>query len=155
MGQPGAAFQRTALPGRTVRPGKTAPILLAAALFIPFASPADEAEDLRASIVVRCLYHVGEFGSQLVDICVRDDLAAAQALRKYPASIVDHCAGRVQGDGWTGIKMCADAEMAAEEALSKLGPQYATTIVECRAKAGAQGSAKVKACVDGALKPGR
>lgn len=125
-------------------------VLFAAALFNPFPLFADEAEELRASIVVHCFYSVGEFGSQLVDICVKENLAAAQALQKYPAAIVDHCAGRVQGDGWSKIRMCADEEIAAEEALSKLGPKYAATIAECRDTVGASGSAKVKACVDAA-----
>lgn len=137
------------------RAAKIASMLLAAALFIPFISFADEAEELRASIVVRCFYSVGEFGSQLVDICVKEDLDAAQALQKYPASIVDSCAGRVRGDGWARIRMCADEDLAAEEALSKLKPEDAETIADCRARAGAQGSAKVKACVDGASTAGR
>jgi len=147
MGQPGAAFQRMALPVRASRAGTIVSVLLAAALFNPFQLFADEAEELRASIVVHCFYSVGEFGSQLVDICVKENLAAAQALQKYPAAIVDHCAGRVQGDGWSKIRMCADEEIAAEEVLSKLDPKYAATIMECRDKFGASGSAKVKACV--------
>ena len=126
-------------------------MLLAAALFNPIVSFADEAEELRASIVVRCIYSAGEFGSQLVDICVKEDLVAARALQKYPAAIVDHCAGRVQGDGWSRIRMCADEEIAAEAALSKLDPKYASALAECRARAGASGSAKVKACVDAAI----
>lgn len=125
-------------------------LILALAVCAPAAGLCDEAEELRASIVVRCLYSVGEFGSQLVDICVKEDLAAAQALKKYPASVVDHCAGRVQGDGWSRIRMCADEEIAAEAALSKLDPKYAAALAECRSKAGVSGSAKVKACVDAA-----
>ena len=150
MGQPGAAFQRMALPVRASRAGTIVSMLLAAVLFNPFTAFADDAEELKAAIVVRCIYSAGEFGSQLVDICVKEDLAAAQALQKYPAAIVDHCAGRVQGDGWSRVKMCADEEMAAEAALSKLDPKYAATIADCRSKAGALGSAKVKSCVDAA-----
>ena len=133
------------------RSGAMLAVLFAAALFSPFAAFADETEELKASIVVRCIYHAGEFGNQLVDICVRDDLAAAQALRKYPAAIVDNCAGRMQDDGWTKVKMCADEDMAAEKALAGLDPQHGSLVAECRAKTGRSGSAKVRACVDAAL----
>jgi len=71
----------------------------------------DEAQDLKASIVVSCIYQVGEFGSGLVDICVKENLAAAEALAGYPKSasqVVDDCTDRLQGDGWARIKMCVD-----------------------------------------------
>lgn len=133
------------------------PVLLAAALLDPSACLADEAEELRASIVVRCLYQAGEFGNQLVDICVKEDLAAALALQKYPPKstmIVELCAERLQADGWARIKMCADEDIAAEEALARLDPRYGSLIAECRAKAGRFGSARALTCVQDALKPG-
>lgn len=151
MGKSGAVFRGMALPVRAIRAGTIFPVLLAAALFGPFAAFADEAEELRASIVVRCLYHAGEFGNELVDICVKEDLAAARALLKYPpdsVAIVDLCAERLQGDGWARVKMCADEDIAAEEALARLDPRHGPLIAECRAKAGRFGSAKVRACVD-------
>ena len=129
-------------------------LILALALCAPAAGFCDEAEELKASIIVRCLYQVGEFGSQLVDICVKEDLAAAQALQNYPshsAAIIDRCARGLQGDGWSRIRMCADGDIAAEEALAKLDPTHAPAIAECRTSAGAWGSAKVMACVDAAL----
>ncbi len=151
MGRSWAAFDAVALPVRAIRAGMIVPVLFAAALLSPFAAIADEAQDLKAAIVVRCIYSSGEFGNQLVDICVRDDLAAAQALRKYPAVIVDNCAGRMQDDGWARVKMCADEDIAAEEALARLDPQHGSLVAECRAKTGRAGSAKVRACVDAAL----
>lgn len=133
-------------------------LILALALSGPVAGLCDEAEELKASIVVRCIYSAGEFGNQLVDICVKADLAAAQALRNYPpqsAVIVNRCTARLQDDGWERIKMCADGDIAAEAALSSLGAAQADLIASCRAKAGRFGSVKVKACVEDALKPGR
>jgi len=132
-------------------------LILALALSAPASGICDEAEELRASIVVRCIYHAGEFGSQLVDICVKADLAAALALRDYPpqsAAIVNRCAERQQDDGWERIKMCADEDIAAEAALAALGPAQAEILAACRAKAGRFGSAKVKACVDQGLQSG-
>lgn len=129
-------------------------LILALALCTPAAGFCDEAEELKASIIVRCLYQFGEFGSELVDICVKDDLAAAQALQNYPsqsAAIIDRCARSLLGDGWSRIRMCADGDIAAEEALAKLDPKHAPAIAECRARMHASGSAKVKACVDAAL----
>lgn len=129
------------------------PVLLAAALLCPFACPADEAGELRAWVVARCLYHAGEFGNELVDICVKADLAAAQALREYPprsAAIVEGCTARLLDGGWEKIKMCADADIAAEEALARFDPRHGSLIAECRTKVGRFGSAKVRACADAA-----
>lgn len=132
-------------------------LVLALALAAPVSGVCDEAEELRASIVVRCIYHAGEFGNQLVDICVKADLAAALALRDYPpqsAAIVNRCAERLQDDGWERIKMCADDDIVAEAALAALDPAQAQILAACRAKAGRFGSAKVKACVDQGIQSG-
>ena len=113
MGQPGAAFQRMALPVRASRAGTIVSVLLAAALFNPFQLFADEAEELRASIVVHCFYSVGEFGSQLVDICVEENLAAAAELEPGAA---DGLAVHLQ----TAHAQLEDAVSAYNTALSEV-----------------------------------
>ena len=76
-----------------------------------FPALADEEQDFRAAVVMRCYYAVGEFGSELVDRCVKEDLAAADALKKYPpesASLIQSCTDRLIGDGHGRIKACVD-----------------------------------------------
>ena len=144
--------------GAGMRPeGTMLPVLLAGALLCAFPALADESEDLKSLIVMRCLYHAGEFGNELVDICVKADLAAAQALQEYPpqsAEIVQRCTARLLDGGWEKIRICADNDIAAEEALARLDPRHGSLIAECRAKAGRYGSAGALVCVQDALKPG-
>ncbi|HWA11684.1 MAG TPA: hypothetical protein VHA15_01185 [Burkholderiales bacterium] len=92
------------------------PALLAVSLLAPLAAAGDEAQDLKAAIVMRCYYAVGEFGSELVDRCVRDDTAAYEALGRYPpehAGIVRSCTERRQGDGFARIRACVDDALKA------------------------------------------
>jgi len=87
------------------------PVLLAAAVLFSPPVPADEAQDVKAAIVVRCYYAVGEFGAELVDRCVKDDTAAEQALKHYPAeakTLIQACTDRVGGDGFARIQACVD-----------------------------------------------
>jgi hypothetical protein len=133
-----------------------ASLLLAGSLF-PGVAAADEAGDLKASIVVRCLYSAGEFGTQLVDICVRDDLDAVQALQAYPresAAMIEWCTHRLQVEGWVRVKMCVDENAEAEAALATLGPLHGALIDACREKLGREGAARVRACVDKGIKSG-
>jgi hypothetical protein len=93
------------------------PALLLSCLLLPLPSGADEAQDLKAAIVMRCYYAVGEFGSELVDRCVKDDTAASAALQQYPpehAAIVRSCTDRLQGDGFGRIKACVDEAVKAK-----------------------------------------
>ncbi len=128
---------------------------LLAGLLLPGAVAADEAEELKASIVVRCLYSAGEFGSQLVDICVRDDLDAMQALQAYPpesAGMIEWCTHRLQVDGWVRVRMCVDENTEAEAALASLDSRHGKLIDDCRAKVGREGSVRVRSCVDQGIK---
>lgn len=112
MAEPPAPRPR---PIRSLRAG-AAPVLVAVVgLFPPFVQ-ADEAQDLKATIVMRCYYAVGEFGSELVDRCVKDDLAASQALKQYPkevAPVIQSCTDRLLGDGFGRIKACVDEAVKA------------------------------------------
>ena len=87
------------------------PALLASFLSFPLVSFADEAQELRAAIVMRCYYAVGEFGAELVDRCVKEDTAAYEAMQSYPSeakAAIQSCTNRLQGDGFGRIKACAD-----------------------------------------------
>jgi hypothetical protein len=102
-------------PIRFLRVG-AAPVLFAAVASFPPLIHADEAQDLKAAIVMRCYYAVGEFGSELVDRCVKDDLAASQALQQYPkevAPVIRSCTDRLLGDGFGRIKACVDEAVKA------------------------------------------
>jgi hypothetical protein len=69
-----------------------------------------------AEIVERCIYDIGEFGAEAVDICVKQDQAAEKALRSYPpeaAPLIDACTKRAKAGGWVMIQRCVDRQLAA------------------------------------------
>jgi len=109
----------------TVRLPDIRRVLLVGAAWLPIAAiPADatQEEDLKAQIVHRCHYHMGEFGVEGVHICVEGELSAMQALSAYPqeaAEIVRRCASQVEITGWGYAKSCADKEIAAARETEK------------------------------------
>ncbi len=100
-------------------------ILVASAEFLPCpVSAADNAkeEDLRADIVYRCYYQMGEFGTEGVGACVKGELSAMQALKTYPqevSEIVQRCTRRLEPVGWEMVKLCADRDIAAARETKK------------------------------------
>lgn len=126
-------------------------ILSAFMLSLPLAFPAQE-EDLHAEVVMGCIYSVGEFGSELVEICRKENLAAARALRTYPeehGELIARCGRRVMGSGgWAGVKVCVDQDLEAQAALENYPAKHGALIAECRAENAELGPRKAKTCVD-------
>src|SRR5574341_32502 len=94
-------------------------VLVSAMLLLPLPVIGADATD---EVVVRCLYHVGEFGTEMFRICVDQDLAAAKALSQYSADsreIVARCTKRMQHKGWATVKLCVDREIGTEGASKK------------------------------------
>jgi hypothetical protein len=90
--------------------------LVAAALSIGAlaCAPPLHAQD-SAETVARCLYDIGEFGTEAVDVCVKQDLAAEKALKGYPpeaAGAVAGCTARMKAGGWTMVQRCVDRTLA-------------------------------------------
>jgi hypothetical protein len=68
-----------------------------------------------AEIVERCIYDIGEFGAEAIDICVKQDQAAEKALRSYPpeaAPVIEACTKRAKAGGWVMIQRCVDRQLA-------------------------------------------
>ena len=117
--------------------------------------PKDQAE-LTQEVALRCIYEMGEFGDDAVLVCMRADLAAAEALTRYPPEaqgIVARCFDVAWTRGYGVVQFCVEQDLKASVALDALGTQHAATIQSCREKVGAEGPASVKRCVDAALAP--
>jgi len=72
--------------------------------------PTDQA-DLTQEINLRCMYEMGEFGDAGMQACVKSDLDAVAALRKYPPEAQDVIARCVQAQwtrGYAMIQQCVD-----------------------------------------------
>ncbi len=96
---------------RVFRIPAPAAALLQGILLFPLVAGAEELQDFKAAIVMRCYHAAGEFGSELVDICVKEDLAAAETLKHYPpaaAAVIRSCTDRLIGDGFARVKACVD-----------------------------------------------
>lgn len=101
--------------------------------------------------VARCIHQVGEFGNEIVQSCVNDDVAAEKALSEYPETakpIVARCSRGVEHTGWVLAKRCADLDLAAAKGLAGYPPEHEPVIRECTELLREDGPARVKACVD-------
>jgi hypothetical protein len=131
--------------------------LIAATVVLPLAvAQAQVPRDTEVTdeIVVRCIYHMGEFGIESVRACTAADLAAVRALSQYPAAaneIVTRCVRQTQHQGWGMVKTCADRDIEAATALAGYAETHRALIEQCRAQVGRQGPAKVRACADQAI----
>lgn len=131
--------------------------LRAPILFIFLLAPAVRAEDevnLTQEVILRCIYDVGEFGEQAVHACMRADLAAAEALKKYPAeaqAIVDRCREAIGTRGYGMVQVCVERDIAATAALRRYSAQHSGAIQVCEHKVGKHSPAEVQACVDAAI----
>lgn len=72
-----------------------------------------------AEVVERCIYDIGEFGAEAIDVCVKQDQAAEKALRTYPpeaAPVIEACTKRAKAGGWVMIQRCVDRQLAVPPA---------------------------------------
>jgi hypothetical protein len=117
------------------------------------------ADDVQAEIVMGCIYSMGEFGSEAVEVCRKENVAAVEALRDYPerhAQIIENCGRRAMSrGGWAAVKRCADQDIEAEAALAGYPDRLASLIAECAAQTTTQGPKAVKECVDRRLDSAR
>lgn len=108
-------------------------------------------EELRAEVVYWCYVQSGEFGTEAVDLCVRDEFAAAKALQTYPPStraFREACDRRAGARGLTQVKACVDEEIAFEVELARYSADRAPRIEACRLRYGPAGAARVRRCIE-------
>ena len=88
------------------------------ALLLVAAFPVYSGDDYKPEIIDRCIYHMGEFGVDAVDMCVRAEVAEADSLTAYPKSasaIIARCTEQMKSEGWAKIKACVDKIIGAKE----------------------------------------
>lgn len=85
------------------------------------AAPVEATSDERSKIIAGCLSQTGEFGSAMTRACVKEDLAAYEALLAYPepcASFVVRCAKQLGQHGWGMVKICVDKDIESARATA-------------------------------------
>lgn len=121
---------------------------VAALLAVCLAATAGEEDE----IVSGCHYSNAEWGTEMIDRCIKENQAIRAQVLSYPQQykhIVDRCR---QGNeyGWGHVKSCVDKDIEAEAALARYPEAKAASIGECRREFAHRGATAVKACVDAA-----
>jgi hypothetical protein len=104
-------------------------------------------------IVTGCHFSNAEWGSEMIDRCIRDNQATRALVLQYPEqhkAIIDRCR-RGNGNGWSWVKTCVDRDIEAETALAQYPKEMAGSMNICQAEFGHRGAAAIKACVDNAI----
>ena len=89
------------------------PVLL---LFSVFSAHAED--DYKPEIINRCIYHMGEFGVEAVDICVKGEVAEAESLMTYPksaAGLIARCSEQTKNEGWAKVRACVDKKIREQK----------------------------------------
>lgn len=119
---------------------------------------ADVGADRRQDIADRCRALEGRNGRTAVKACIDQDIAAAEALAKYPETAkmtIVRCRTQFKYLGSARIKACTDENLQAKAALSEYPSKYEAVIDGCRIRMGAFGWHLVKACTDSAIGGGK
>jgi hypothetical protein len=101
-------------------------------------------------IITGCHFSNAEWGTQMIDNCIKDNFANRALVQQYPEqykSIVSRC--RLKNEfGWSEVKKCIDKDIDAEAALKSYGADKANLVAACDADFRHRGFVAVKACVD-------
>jgi hypothetical protein len=80
--------------------------------------PKDKAE-LTQEVHLRCIYDMAEFGDDAVQMCVQAEVAAAEALTRYPPQaqpVVDRCLQAMWARGYQMVQVCVERDLKAGSA---------------------------------------
>jgi hypothetical protein len=111
-------------------------------------------QDLKAEIVPKCILAVGEWGTDMVELCVQQEVSALEAVLQYRTQAkgsVARCTERWKRAGWTEVKACVEHDIEATAALADYSKEHEELVARCRGQEGHLGPGAVKACVDKAL----
>ena len=125
-------------------------IILAGVLFLSsFTCLADDNSD----IVSGCAMSNAEFGTEMIDICVKENKAVRAEIARYPVElkkIVDRCSRRKEM-GWGFVKICIDEEIAAGPVLEAYARDHGPLLERCDVEFPGREASRIKLCVEKAL----
>lgn len=112
-------------------------------------SPASRADESDV-IVTTCHFANSEWGTEMIDRCVKHNQAVrAEVLQQYAQHerLLNRCREKDEL-GWDWVKTCIERDLSADSALAAYPPEHAERIASCRTQFAGLGAARVKACVD-------
>ena len=125
-------------------------VLIATVLaFLPLAGLADDDSD----IVTGCLMSNAEFGTEMAQICIRENQAARAEVARYPAELkatVERCTRRKEM-GWGIVKKCIDDDIAAGPVLEAYAKEQPALLERCQMEFLGREPSRIRLCVETAL----
>ena len=100
-----------------------------------------------------CAMSNAEFGTEMIDICVKANQAARAEIARYPAErkkIVDRCSRRKEM-GWGIVKKCIDEEIAAGPVLEAYARDHGPLLEHCQEEFLGREASRINLCVEKAL----
>ncbi len=121
-------------------------ILVAATLAPAFG----QADDDDSDIVTGCLLSNAEFGTEMAQICIRENLEARAEVARYPEEVKDivaNCSRRKLA-GWGVVKKCIDDDIAAAPVLERFAQEHAQVLAQCQEQFRGREAARIRNCVE-------
>jgi hypothetical protein len=109
--------------------------------------------DDESDIVSGCAMANAEFGTEMIDICVKENQAARAEIARYPDEakpIVARCLRRKEM-GWGIVKKCIDDDIAAGPVLEAYARDHGPLLERCQDEFRGREASRIRLCVDKAL----
>ena len=122
------------------------------ALILALSSSVCRADD-DSDIVTGCLMSNAEFGSEMAQICIKENQAARAEVARYPdevKTIVARCTRRKEM-GWWLVKKCIDDDIAAAPVIDAYATDHGALLARCQEEYRGRELSRIKLCVEQAL----
>ena len=123
------------------------------ALILAVASSAAFADD-DSDIISGCAMSNAEFGTEMIQICIKENRTARDDVHAYPEqykALVDRCTRRKEM-GWSIVKRCVDEDIAAKPVLEAYAREQGPLLARCQEEFQGRELTRIKLCVEMALK---
>ena len=106
-----------------------------------------------ADIVTNCLMSNAEFGTEMAQICIKENKAARAEVARYAEEfkpIVERCERRKEM-GWGIVKKCIEDDIAAGPVLEAYAKEQPALLERCQMEFLGREPSRIKLCVEMAL----
>jgi hypothetical protein len=122
------------------------------AVTLMLASSACLADD-DSDIVTGCSMSNAEFGTEMIQVCIKENQAARAEVARYPDEVKDIVArcSRRKEMGWGIVKKCIDDDIAAGPVIEAYARDHGPLLEHCQQEFWGREASRIKLCVDQAI----
>jgi hypothetical protein len=122
------------------------------AVTLMLASSACLADD-DSDIVTGCSMSNAEFGTEMIQVCIKENQAARAEVARYPDEVKDIVArcSRRKEMGWGIVKKCVDDDIAAGPVIEAYARDHGPLLEHCQQEFWGREASRIKLCVDQAI----